>query len=189
MNNYKDFVSILARDHVDKLFLNSDKEHALVVLVEIFKNAHNTLRIFAGSLCKEVANSPEYVEALSDFIERGGTVRILLNNYDEKLAINSNLFKRLAYYTSEGRDILVRQNPAKPYLKNDPAKKEIHFTVADEVAYRIETDITLRTAECNFNNPAMAKGIVLFFDNLFLQDASVEINLTTLFNLADDGNK
>lgn len=189
MNKYKDFVSSLAKSKIDKLFLNSDKEHAIVVLVNLFQIANNTLRIFAGSLCKEVANSTEYVEAISDFIERGGKVRILLNKYDENLAINSNLFKRLAYYISEGKDIQVKRCEIKPYLNNDPEKKEIHFTVADETAYRIETDIEKRTAECNYNNPVMAKSMASFFDNLFAQQDSVGIDLITLFNLAHDGNK
>ena len=36
MKGYKDFVANLARNNEDRVFLNSDEKHALVVLVEIF---------------------------------------------------------------------------------------------------------------------------------------------------------
>lgn len=170
---------------VDRLFLNSDEEHALSVLVQLFGTAKDTIRIFAGCLCEHVGNQQEYIEAVSDFIERGGRVRILLNNYDENLVKGSNLFKRLAYYTSEGKDIRIKKTLVKPYLNKDADKKEVHFTVADETGYRIETDIEKRTAECNFNNPVMAKSTAKFFDQMFAQSYSTDVDLTDVFN----GNK
>lgn len=187
MNTYKKFVSTLATAHSNRVFLNSDKEHALIVLIELFKNANFKLRIFAGSLCHHVGNTSEYVEALSDFIERGGSVDILLNNFNVDEAKRSNLFKRLAYYASELKPISVKTTSVKPYLANDAEKKPIHFTIGDEISYRIETNTEERTAECNFNNPIVAKGTAEFFDKLFNQAESVTVNLTELFNTeADD---
>lgn len=186
MDKYRKFVLELAQNKVDRVFLNSDEEHALTVLVNMFNIATDTIRIFAGCLCEHVGNQQEYIQALSNFVERGGRIRILLNNYKEDLICASNLYKRLAYYISEGKDIQIKRTNAHPFLTKDPDKKEIHFTVIDKTGYRIETDIKERKAECNFNSPLMAKGIADFFDNLFAKEESVSINLNDLFN---DGAK
>ena len=183
---YKEFVKNMAINGENRLFLNSDEDHALDVLVQLFQISKEQIRIFAGCLCKHVGNRPEYVVALSEFIERGGTLHILLNAFYEECARNSNLYKRLAYYKSLNMPIVVKGTSAKPYLTGDSDKKEVHFTIGDKKAYRIETDIEKRTAECNFNNPRIATNTADFFDSLFSRDDSKEIDIVKLF---DDGNK
>lgn len=182
MNEYNLFVSELANCQIDRVFLNSDEDHALVVLVNLFRHAKEEVRIFAACLCEHIGNEPQYIEAISELIERKGKVRILLNKYDENLVLNSNLFKRLAYYSSDGYDIQIKTTLAHPFLSKDPKKKEVHFTVADENGYRIETDIEKRTAECNFNNPVLSKGLADFFDKIFNDKESKSIDLNKLFN-------
>lgn len=182
---YKDFVKALSSSGENKTFLNCDEEHALEVLVKIFQTAQKEVRIFAGCLCHHVGNKQEYIIALSEFLERGGSLKILLNKYDEKEAKTSGLFKRLAYYKEKKYPIVIKESKAHPYFTGDPDKKEIHFTVADEKSYRIETDIENRTAECNFNNPNLAKGITVFFDGLFVREDAKEIDLINLFENGD----
>lgn len=184
--NYKDFVMALSIHGENKTFLNSDEDHALEVLVRIFQTAQEEVRIFAGCLCHHVGNKQEYIIALSEFLERGGSLKILLNKFNQEAAKSSGLYKRLAYYKEKGYPIVVKDTKAHPFLTSDPDKKEIHFTVADEKAYRIETDIEKRTAECNFNNPTLAKGMITFFDGLFVREDAHEIDLINLF---EDGNK
>lgn len=185
-DKYKDFIALIAKSGENRTFLNSDEHHALAVLVQLFQIAQHKIRIFAGCLCKHVGNQPEYIVALSEFIERGGTLHILLNNFDENCARTSNLYKRLAYYKSKNYPIVIKKTNLKPYRTEDPEKKEVHFTIGDECAYRIETDIDKRTAECNFANPILAKQTAAFFDGLFNRNDSVEIDITKLF---DNDNK
>lgn len=187
MEKYREFVSNLAKQKIDNTFINSDEEHALEVFVNLFQIANSNVRIFAKNLCSDVSNKPEYVEKLSDFIEKGGNVDILVNGYNKDESINSNLFKRLAYYKSIGKSIVIKSTNVKPHYKADPDKKEIHFTVIDNCAYRIETDIEKRTANCNFNNEGVAKGLVHFFESTF--NESVEIDIVELFNLGSHGDK
>lgn len=181
ISEYKVFVHTLARNSEDRIFLNSDEDKAIVVLVQLIQNAQQELRIFAGNLCNLIGDNSDYIIAISEFIERGGIVRILLNSYNSTYAKNSNLFKRLAYHIAQGRNVLVKETHAKPYRTSDIERKEIHFTVGDSVAYRIETDIEKRTAECNFNSPQVAKGIADFFDELFEADESKDIDIKGLF--------
>ena len=181
INNYKTFVHSLSVNRQDLIFLNSNEDKAIVVLLELIQNAQQELRIFAGNLCNSIGDNSSYIIAISEFIERGGIIRILLNNYDSTCARNSNLFKRLAYYIAQGKDISVKETEAKPYRTSDIEKKEIHFTVVDNMAYRIETDIEKRTAECNFNSPQVARGMADFFDGLFNAEESKDIDIKGLF--------
>lgn len=180
--DYKDFVRQMASNKENRTFLNSDEDHAVDVLVQLFQISEQEVRIFAGCLCKHVGNRTEYIVALSEFIERGGKLFILLNAYDEEAAKKSNLYKRLAYYIEEGRDVIVKSTQAHPYRASDSDKKEVHFTIGDKKAYRIETDIEKRTAECNFNNPVLAEETAKFFDELFNRDDAKDIDIVNLFN-------
>lgn len=180
MKKYIEYISQLANERINKNFSNSDEDHALEVLIKIFEISNKTIRIFAGSLCSDVPNHPHYVAALSDFIEREGNVKILLNNFDQEQAKESNLFKRLAYYISLDKDIKLYTTTVKPYLTNDPQKKPVHFTIGDENAYRVETDIERRTATCNYNNPEGTASLIVFFDKV-VETQAEEINLNDFF--------
>lgn len=181
VEEYRKFVVSLSRynsgEGMNRTFLNSDEDKALAVLSELFRGANNIVRIFAGNLCEQVGTESEYIESLSDFIEKGGKVRIILNKYDDEKCRTSKLFARLAYYVSEGRDIIVKSTEVKPYYASDVERNEVHFTIADNKGYRIETDTQKRTARCNFNNPEEAKGVIAFFDDVFNSACSSVIDL------------
>lgn len=164
---YRKYVHFLSKNNENRIFLNSDDEKAIIVFSELFAKAQKNLRIFAGCLSNKVSNSNEYISGISDFISRGGEVKILLNKYSEEKAVDSDLLKRLAFYQTEGKPVIVQTCNDKPYLSNDPDKKEVHFTVADLQAYRIETDIEFRKSICNMNDEIMGAKLVTFFDGLF----------------------
>lgn len=116
MSDYNSFVCDLAKNRENRTFLNSDEEHGLIVYVNLLKTARKQIRIFAGRLCEHIGNKPEFVEAISEFIERGGIVSILLNNYDEKEVVKSPLFMRLAYYIFEKKNVTVKKTDVTAHL-------------------------------------------------------------------------
>lgn len=181
---YKAFVKQLSDSNDDRVFLNSSPEHAVVVTAQIFRQSTHIVRIFAKNLCRTIGNDPEYIAALSDFIERGGEVRILLNGYEEECARVSNLYKRLAYYKHLGRAITVKTTTVFPYLTDDEDQKEIHFTIGDDKAYRIETNIESRTAECCMNGPEVSNMTVEFYDKMFNDENAVEVDILRMFGYA-----
>lgn len=181
LSEYREFIQMLSEKSDNRIFLNKGPEHAKVVLVQIFRQSKKIVRIFAGNLTRIVGDDPAYISALSDFVKNGGSVRILLNDYKKELAIGSDLYMRLAYFKSVGKDIVVKQTTAKPHQESDPEQKEIHFTVGDEMAYRIETDIHDRKAVGSMNRPEVAASLAAFFDDLFNSDQSKEINIVNLF--------
>ncbi len=183
LEEYREFIQMLSETSDSRIFLNKGPEHAKVVLEQIFKQSKESVRIFAGNLTRVVGDDADYIAALSDFVQNeGSSVRILLNDYKEELAKESKLYMRLAYFKSKGKDIVVKSTNAKPYRKSDPEQKEFHFTVGDEKAYRIETDIKERKAEGSMNRTETAAPMAAFFDSLFDSDQSKVIDILKLFN-------
>lgn len=179
IETYKKFIKELAENNVDRIFLNSDEEKACAVLVQLINLSNNKLCIFAGSLTnKKVGDSEEYIKAITGFIERGGSVEILLNDYNEITAMSSNIFKRLAYYAQEGKPIKIKKTKVKPYRTGDSDKNGIHFTVGDSKSYRVETNTKERTAGGNFNSSAVAEVYESFFKKIFNRSDSIDIDLS-----------
>lgn len=181
INNYRLFVRRLSETHSDRIFLNSDEDHALAVMETLIRQSQSVLRIFAGNLM-HVGNQPEYIEAISDFVERGGKVKIILNKCDDDDIKASNLFRRLAYYMMSNKDIVIKRTKVQPYFKSDINKTPIHFSVGDNNAYRVETDIENRVAECSMNNPTRAKTFIQYFDSLFDSDKCKEYNIIDIYD-------
>lgn len=184
---YRTFVRGLI-DRLDgRTFLNSDEEHALIVLKELIDMAENEVRIFAGSLTGKVGNDPAYVIAISEFIERGGTLHILLNNYqpDSEEAKNSRLYRRLSLYQSQGKPVVVKQTKIQPYRTDDPDHTPVHFTIADHKGYRLETNTEERSAQCSVNDTTVASGMAGVFDDIFNEEVSQEINFVEYFDHVD----
>lgn len=182
MTDYKRFIHGLAINHVNRTFLNSDEGKMLDVFTEIFNRSQKEIRIFAGSLCNAATNNPEYIEALSDFIERGGRLIILLNSFNEDEAKKSNLYKRLAFYQTQKRDsVQIKITTAKPYIKANDIKQYIHIAIGDETSYRLETDTNARTAICNMSDPETAANYRRFFDNIWDTPANTTLDITAIF--------
>lgn len=181
MNGYYDFVKGLAERKEDFVFSNSDREKMLSVFSVMFKNAEKEFRIFAGSLCNETTEDAMYIEAVTDFLERGGKLRILLNKYSKVDAFKSKLFRRLYYLSTIGKDVCVRTTDEHPYISNEEGRIEVHFSIGDSQSFRIEQNIEKRTAVCNMNGQKQAKDLVELFDNIFENYYLEEVDLKGLF--------
>lgn len=182
MTSYKEFVHFLSSNGLNKIFLNSDLDKMKAVFTEMFSSSKEELRIFAGTLCNNVSNSEEYVETLSDFIENGGHLKILLNSFNEEEAKKSRLFNRLTYYESLDKyNIEIKGTDEQPVMNENGVDTKVHFAIGDKRSYRIETDIDERKAICNMNDPENAKVYADFFDKLFDSERSVRIDLKKIF--------
>lgn len=187
---YKIFIHDLAKNGIDKAFLNSDSEKMKTVYIEMLNHSEKEFRIFAGLLCNEVTSSQEYINAMSSFVERNGVLRILLNQYKEDNIKESSLFKRLAYYKSCGYDIIVKETDDKPYINLNGREVKVHVAIGDKKSYRLEFDTENRRAMCNMNNTGKAAEFADFFDKCFNESYTEEIDLIQLFEMqAENGNK
>lgn len=183
---YRRYVKFLADNNENRIFLNSDNEKAIVVFTELFAIAHSEVKIFAGCLSNDVSNNGEYLSSINNFISKGGHLKILLNAFNEEKAKESDLLKRLAFYQTKNLPVQVRLCNDKPYFDNDPEEKEVHFTVVDSHAYRIETDIIARKSICNMNDNIMGHKLSDLFDSIFTR--SVDLDLISIYKMNRDAD-
>ena len=180
-NAYRDYISRLAKESKDVVFINSSAQHAAIVLSTIFKNAKDYVKIFAGDLRGDVSCDAEYKLELENFLKRKGRLHIILEKYDDKEPIN--IADIIRYYSIPDNNLieikylpndLKLQNQANSYFAN------IHFCVADDKMFRIETDTQNYLAQGNFNDKETSDMLLKRFDDIFNNAAAQKIDLSKL---------
>lgn len=180
---YSDYISSLREKRINRMFLNSDSEKRKSVYRELLQCADKKLRFFAGNLCDDITNSDDFVEGISDFIEKNGSLEILLNKYDASLIKESNLYKRLAFYAARNYNVTVKSTPVTVTIHLNGKDTPAHFAVADYYAFRLEVDIEKRIAICNMNDEKFSQILIQTFDKISSDSQTVEIDLVKLFSL------
>lgn len=151
----------LAEEKKDEIFYNSSAEHASIVHQALAKNATQYIDIFSSSMCTDVSNNPDYCNLIRTFLDadKKRTIKIILTNYTDNF-LHTDIAKLLAQYPSQ---VSIKSYGGIVKYKGAPA----HFTVSDDRAYRLETDIYERMAFGNFNSPAQAKELKSVFEKIF----------------------
>lgn len=175
------FIKRLSDNRENHLFLNSKKENMPLVFDVMFHQSKSEFRIFAGSLCNDITNNPIYVESMSDFIEAGGSLMILLNNFQQEKVYESKVFRRLYMYIKQGKDIKVRKTSDSETFAKIKKKLNVHFSVGDKECFRLENDIVKQQAICNMNDPEMAESLASLFDVMFEETTSKKVDLIEIF--------
>jgi len=172
MNQYREYIKDLAKNDKNVVFYNSGPEHAALVMATIFKNAKDTVRIFAGNFSGEISSQPEYRSTLESFLGKGGKLKVLLEKEKLDDGNEPKLFDILRFYSIiNHKNIELRKRAQKVYRVDETKENdshEVHFTVADDKMYRVEDDTKLFTAFGNFNDPEAAKHLISIFDDIFI---------------------
>lgn len=153
---YKKKIFKLAEDKKDEIFYNSSEKHAAIVHQAIARNAKNYIYIYSSCLCTEISNNKDYCEYIDNFLseDRSHQIRIILTDYS-------------CDFSSKPIAHVLKRYPMQVSIKTFDGKithnnKEIHFTIADDHMFRLETDIEKHLAYGNFNstsNVSILKGI------------------------------
>lgn len=151
----------LAKNRTDKLFYNSSAEHASIVHKALAMYAQKEICIFSSSMCSEVSNNEEYCALIKKFLlkSENNKIRIILTDYNDNFCCQQ-IYQVLKYHPSQV--CIKAYNGGVKY--ND---KEAHFTVVDDSAFRLETDIEKRMAFGNFNDQTKAVALKEVFDRIF----------------------
>lgn len=169
---YSEQIEEYAKNSTDKEFFNSGDAHAQIVLNNIAKYSKEYIHIYSGNLCTDVSNNQTYLSYLESFLQKNGEVKVVLCEFE-----NGD--------TPENKDIfkLLRQFPEKTSVKKsnmrlaDSNGNPVHFTVADDKAYRLETDTLNKKARCNFNSRETALLLNDLFNSIFNSPNTTEIEL------------
>ncbi|MFP5129153.1 hypothetical protein ACJEEO_01650 [Phocaeicola coprocola] len=151
----------LAEEKENKIFYNSSAEHASIVHQALAKYATDYIDIFSSSMCTDVSNNPEYCSSIKAFLDADKVhlIKIILTDYTEAF-LSTDIAKLLANYPLQ---VSIKKYNGRILYKGLPA----HFTVSDDRAFRLETDINERMAFGNFNSPEQAKELKNVFDKIF----------------------
>lgn len=156
MEEYKNYISNLAKLGSNVVFYNKGNMHAALVMSTIFDYSKSNLKIYAGNLNGGVSDQACYRESLDQYLRNGGKVEIILNDYDPKNA-NPKIFNILKYHKLLN-DEVVSVKSYKGKLIDNKSQHEVHFTVSSSLEegvlnmYRLENNIKEYTASGNFND-------------------------------------
>lgn len=161
----------LAKEQTDEIFYNSSAEHATIVHQALMKNASSYVYIFSSSMCSEISNNSEYCEIVDHFLKGAETrrINILLTDYLDNFA-NQPIAKVFAKHPSQ---VTIKKYAGQALYMGKP----VHFTVADDRSFRLETDIEKHMAFGNFNSATQAKNLKNAFDIAFQSPAATTIHL------------
>jgi len=158
---YAEEIFKLARERKNEVFYNSSAEHATIVHQALMKNAENYVYIFSSGMCTEISNNEAYCETVRDFLskEKARKIKILLTDYSNEFQ-QMPIARLLAEYPLQ---VTIKKYAGNVYYKNSP----VHFTVTDDRAFRLETDIENHMAFGNFNSPTQAVVLKDLFEKTF----------------------
>lgn len=163
---YKEFVSELAANKDGKTFFNSGKDHASVVMSNIFKYSNNTIRMHSGNLNGDVCKDSDYISNLDNFLAHDNTKLYLsLDQYDDK-KMNREIYTLLKFYQRNYTSKVIVKTTKGYFIDNDTRQKT-HFIVGDDSMYRLEYNTSDYQARCSFSNEEDCKVLINLFDTLF----------------------
>lgn len=167
---YSEEIFRLAEEKKNEIFYNSSAEHAIIVHQALMKTAERYVCIFSSSMCSEISNNDEYIAYVRNFLEGGKDryIKILLTDYSNDFWKNP-IAKVLTHYPQQ---VQIKKYDGNVYYKDNPT----HFTVTDDRAFRLETDIKNHMAFGNFNSEEQAKALKSVFDKMFLSRLSSTVD-------------
>lgn len=163
---YEDMVEHLATGKISRFFYGMDNIQAIIVLSKIFVSSEKSIRMVSSKLSREITDNETYKNSLIDFLNKDGVkleifvyeyekenpIYQLLGNYKEKVIVK---------YSKTGAKLaLEKENPD----ENDCI---INFCVGDDQMFRLEKDVDLRMAECNFKDTKTSENLIHKFYSIF----------------------
>lgn len=168
---YAEEIFKLAEDKKNEIFYNSSAEHAIIVHQALVKTATNYMYIFSSSMCTEISNNSDYCNLVKAFLRenKNRQIKIVLTDYNDGFALMP-IAKLLAEFPLQ---VSIKRYPGEVYYKDKP----VHFTITDDRAFRLETDINNHMAFGNFNSPDQAKAMKAVFEKVYQSKLASSVTL------------
>ena len=163
---YFETLANLAEKGINLQFKNEGPSHAFAVMANIFSNAKEHVRIFAGNFKGDVCDTPIYLEALDDYLKQGASRKLDVVFETANYNKDSQAFKLLKKYKSQV-SVAIASEPGLAELKHSfEGDSLFHFTTGDNKAYRCEIDTQNYKALCNFDDTKWTGRFVELFESL-----------------------
>jgi hypothetical protein len=169
LDDYKKAIKFYADHNENFEFGNKNAEHASIVISQLFQFAKEEILIYSGTLNSQVTNNSHLIKQVNKYLESGGKLRLILDQLPEKDARSEVLKQIIQSVNNTSRDVKYKVDTNNNFSQSLSAlfsdKKAHHFMVADNVAYRIETDKDKYEAFGNFNDTKVA----MLFSQKFIE--------------------
>ena len=150
-------------DFADRLdpfiFSNEGVEHAEIVLSEMYEHAREKVYVYCGHLDEKLTSRPQYYNALTAYLESGKELKVMIGDNPEVMSpALSRIVEKCREKTTDNKCIKNIECKILKVLSglnshfNFNEKQNIHFTVADNRSFRLETEPKEYRAFCSFNN-------------------------------------
>ena len=171
----------LIQDHLSKpdapSFNNEGKEHALILMQEIFKFCKSKIKIFAKGLGGKLASDEEYIKAIEGYLEEGGEIEVLVEN-NTYLNDNSsalNLLSKRSIHNDRISCRVVKEGVVTMINSHFTALDNCNFLVGDGRVTRVEFNPENFKAVANFHDRLRAEKLNKIFDKYFAPEYSQEL--------------
>ena len=162
ISDYEKSVNDLANKDASFQFENKGANHARIVVSAILNSSKNIVYMYSGSLSSDVTDDEDFLKTLDDFLDKEITFKLLLDDIPKESEQSEALKKVLDASTNAHVIVKKISKEAKKFLKDTE-----HFIVADQKAYRYETDAKEYKALCNFNDEELSKQLIELFTRAF----------------------
>jgi len=159
-----------AKEGRNQFIENSMQAHATYLMVKLFQNAAQAVRLFSGSMGKVYA-SPELIKEAIAFLQKSGS------------SLNIVLENDIDGGHPDRHPLIAAINSIKEHIKGTVIVRKLsddfkitdrkHFMVMDSKAYRVEYDHDNTKAIANFGDAERATEWVNYFDNVLVKKSSV----------------
>ncbi len=156
--DYEELIQDLVATGSDELILNSNTDHAKVLIRYLFKSSRDRICIFSSQLNDNIYDDQYVINEIEAFAENRGQVEILLQ-HPEDFDRGRKVFLLLKKFTSQ---IVVK---SVTNLKDKAI--QAHFVVNDNNGFRFCEDKSKPSAIASYNQPDTAKNLIEQFDILF----------------------
>ncbi|MDE5702282.1 hypothetical protein [uncultured Bacteroides sp.] len=147
LQEYENWLQKLAVKKLNTPVFNEGREHAAILLKTIFEHANEYVYIYCCCLRDELTGIGDYYEALKSYIQKGKTIRVLLNGTKSEIDERRSIFQLIG---SDNYKILTKEQ--REQIEKKLNKQNVHFTLADDCVYRMEYDIEHFKALASFND-------------------------------------
>lgn len=172
---YADYVANLANSNNGTVFYNTGKDHAAIVMSNIFYNSDDKIRMLSGNLKGDICGSDIYLSGLSSFLRKEETsIYIMLEEFDKNV-ININILNILKYYKRIKPSKIIVKKTDSVFIDDDNNEK-VHFLVGDTSKYRIEYNTSNYLARCSFNNQSDSDYLIRIFDDEFAKSNEISLS-------------
>lgn len=138
----------------DDIILNSDINHAGILIKQIFLNAVHTVNLLSNKLDAELYERVEIINAIQSFLNRGGKLNVAIEGKIDKNSTNIQE--------------LLTKHGIQPTVVPDWLQKqyEYNFLTMDDTGYRFESSREEHKASVNFGDKNQTKKLNAIFDRI-----------------------